>query len=256
MNIQKAKKEFLTFAKKYDLTFPKMKRKLEHSFRVMENAKNIAKSLHLNDDEIDIATLIGLLHDIGHFEDIKEKDILKENTKIDHGDLGVEILQKNNYIRKFIEENTYDNIILKAIKNHNKFKIIDGLTEKELMFAKIIRDADKLDIFYEGAEMFWTQTEQVDEINNSKVSDIVVQNFAKHVYFDRKFLNTKADSIIHFISLIYDINFKYDFEIIKKENYINIILNKFTFKDKNTSKQMKYVLEIANKYIENSSKQL
>jgi len=251
MNIQNAKQEFFKFTNQYDLTFPKMKRKLEHSFRVMENARNISKSLNLNNDEIEIATLIGLLHDIGHFEEIKEKDILKENTKIDHGDFGVEILKNNNYIRKYIEENEYDNIILKAIKNHNKFKIEDGLSNKELLFSKIIRDADKLDIFYEGAEMFWTQAEQVQEINNSKVSDTVMQNFSKHVYFDRKHLKTKADSIIHFISLIYDINFKYDFEIIKKENYINKILNKFTFKDETTSKQISHVLDITTQYIEN-----
>lgn len=252
MNIENAKIEFTKFAKSYDLTFPKMKRKLEHSFRVMENARNIAKSLNLNNDEIEIATLIGLLHDIGHFEEIKEKDILKENTKIDHGDLGVEILKNDNYIRKYIEENTYDNIIIKAIKNHNKFKIEDGLSNKELLFSRITRDADKLDIFYEGAEMFWTQAEQIEEIDNSKITDDVMKSFAKHVYFDRKHLKTKADGIIHFISLIYDINFKYGFEIIKKENYINIILNKFTFKDKTTSKQMRHVLEIATQYIENN----
>lgn len=251
MNIQKAEQEFLKFAEQYDLTFPKMKRKLQHSFRVMENAKNIAKSLNLNNDEIEIATLIGLLHDIGHFEEIKEKDILKLNTKIDHGDLGIEILQKNNYLRKFIKENTYDNIILKAIKNHNKFKIINELTKKELLFAKIIRDADKLDIFYEGATLFWTQSEQIEKINNSKISDIVIQNFDNHIYFDRKFLQTEVDKIIHFVSLIFDINFNYDFEIIKKENYINIILNKFTFEDENTSKQIEHILEIATKYIEN-----
>ena len=251
MNIQKAEQEFLKFAEQYDLTFPKMKRKLQHSFRVMENAKNIAKSLNLNNDEIEIATLIGLLHDIGHFEEIKEKDILKLNTKIDHGDLGIEILQKNNYLRKFIKENTYDNIILKAIKNHNKFKIINELTKKELLFAKIIRDADKLDIFYEGATLFWTLSEQIEKINNSKISDIVIQNFDNHIYFDRKFLQTEVDKIIHFVSLIFDINFNYDFEIIKKENYINIILNKFTFEDENTSKQIEHILEIATKYIEN-----
>lgn len=251
MNIQKAEQEFLKFAEQYDLTFPKMKRKLQHSFRVKENAKNIAKSLNLNNDEIEIATLIGLLHDIGHFEEIQEKDILKLNTKIDHGDLGIEILQKNNYLRKFIKENTYDNIILKAIKNHNKFKIINELTKKELLFAKIIRDADKLDIFYEGATLFWTQSEQIEKINNSKISDIVIQNFDNHIYFDRKFLQTEVDKIIHFVSLIFDINFNYDFEIIKKENYINIILNKFTFEDENTSKQIEHILEIATKYIEN-----
>lgn len=251
MNIQKAKQEFLKFANQYDLTFPKMKRKLDHSFRVMNNSENIAKSLNLSNEEIELATLIGLLHDIGHFEEIKEKDILKKISKIDHGDLGVKILKNENYLRKYIEENRFDNIILKAIKNHNKFIIETDLSKEELLFAKIIRDADKLDIFYEGAEMFWTKKEQIDEINNSKISDEVIQNFAKHIYCDRKNIKTKADSIIQFISLIFDITFKYDFEVIKKEDYINKILNKFDFKDVVTSNQIKLVQEIASQYINN-----
>ena len=84
MDIEKIEQEFTKFVSQYDLTFPKMKRKFKHSFRVMENAKNIAKNLNLNNEEIEIATLIGLLHDIGKPEEIKVKDILKENSKLDH----------------------------------------------------------------------------------------------------------------------------------------------------------------------------
>ena len=241
MNLKKAEKEFEIFAKQYDLNFLKMKRKYEHSYRVMENAEKIAKSLNLNKDEIELSKLIGLLHDIGHFETIKIKDILKEITKIDHGDLGVEILQNNSYIRKFIQEEKYDSIILKAIKNHNKFKIEEGLSEKEFLFARIIRDADKLDIFLEGAEIFWTKSEQLDEINNSTISNDILNDFRNNCLIDRKDIKTKLDGIINFIGLLYDINFKYDFEVIKKEDYINKILDKFKINE---------VRKIANKYIE------
>ena len=46
MNLEKAKKEFDLFVKQYDLEFPKMQRKYKHSYRVMENSKNIAESLN------------------------------------------------------------------------------------------------------------------------------------------------------------------------------------------------------------------
>ena len=250
MNLKEAEKEFEIFAKQYDLNFFKMKRKYEHSYRVMENAGKIAESLNLNKDEIELAKLIGLLHDIGHFETIKRNDILKENIKIDHGDLGVEILQKNSYIRKFIQEEKYDSIILKAIKSHNKFKIEEGLSEKELLFARIIRDADKLDIFLEGAEIFWTKREQIDEINNSTVSNEIFNDFKNNCLIDRKNIKTKLDGIISFIGQMYDINFKYDFEVIKKEDYINKILNKFNIQDKKTSSQISEVRTILTEYIE------
>ncbi len=249
MNIEDAKQEFLRYVKRYDLTFPKMKKKFDHSFRVMEIAGKIAENLNLSDEQIDIAKLIGLIHDIGYFETIKVNYILKEDKKIEHGDYGVEILEKDDYIRKYIEENKYDKIILKAIKNHNKYTIEEGLSEEELLFAKIIRDADKLDIFYEGAELFWTQYEQQEEINNSKISDQAIDSFSKYIHQDRKDVKTKADSIINFIALIFDINFKYDFEVIKRKNYIDIILNKFQFKDVDTLKKIQQIRKIANDYI-------
>ena len=250
MDIEIAKKEFIKYAEKYDLTFPKMKRKLEHSFRVMENAEKIAESLKLNREQCELAKLIGLIHDIGHFEETKVKHILKEDRKIDHGDYGVDTLEKDEYIRKYIDESKYDKIILKAIKNHNKFKIEDGLSEEELLFAKIIRDADKLDIFYEGAEIFWTEEEKIEKINNSEITDEVIEAFNKHIYLDRKDLKTKADSIINFIAAIFDFNFRYNFEVIKRENYINKILDKFTFKDEAVSKKMEQIRKNANDYLE------
>ena len=250
MNLEKAKIEFEKFVQQYDIEYPKMKRKFEHSYRVMENAGKIAKSLNLIEEEIEIAKMIGLLHDIGHFETIKIKDILKENKKIDHGDFGVEILQKDDYIRCFIDEDKYDEIIFKAIKNHNKFKIEEGLSEEELLFAKIIRDADKLDIFYEGAKMFWTKKEEVEEINNSKITDKILNDFYNNFLIDRKDIETKADGIVSFIGFMFDINYRYDFEVLKKENYINKILDKFTFYDEKTSEQIKKIRRIANEYID------
>ena len=250
MNIEKAKKEFEIFVQQYDLENEKIKRKFGHSFRVMENAGQIAKSLSLPNEEIEVSKLIGLLHDIGHFETIKINDILNGNKKIDHGDLGVEILKKDSYLRKYIEEDKYDNIILKAIKNHNKFKIEVGLSDRELLFSKIIRDADKLDIFYEGAEMFWTKSKEIEEVNKSKISDEVFDIFKNNCSIDRKDIETETDGILKFIGFMININIKYDFEVLKKENYINRILDKFEFKNEITASKMKEARKIANEYVE------
>ncbi len=244
MNIENAKQEFIKYTNKYDFNNKKIERKYGHSLRVMENAGKIAESLKLNDEKIELAKLLGLIHDIGHFEEIKVKSECKENVKIDHGDLGVEILENNNYIRKYIKEEKYDNIILKAIKNHNKFKIEDGLSEEELLFAKIVRDADKLDIFYEGAEMFWNTEEERKNVGKSKITEEVKNEFNKKMIIDRKKKKTGADDIICFISFLFDINYSYTYNTIIKERYINKIIDKFKFEDKETLKYMKQIKEI------------
>ena len=150
INLKNAKQEFIRYTEKYDLNNEHIKGKQEHSIRVMNISRQIAESLKLTPEEIEVATLIGLLHDIARFEQYKKYGTFKDLESIDHGDFGAEILEKD--IRKYIENNKYDEIIIKAVKNHNKFKIEEGLTYEEELFAKIIRDADKLDLFYHSVE--------------------------------------------------------------------------------------------------------
>ena len=70
---------------------------------------------------------------------------------VNHADLGVEILFKNNLIRKFVNDDKYDEIIYKAIKYHNKLNLNYDLSPKEELFCKAIKDADKLDLLYIAA---------------------------------------------------------------------------------------------------------
>lgn len=239
MNLEKAKQEFLQYVKQYEGISPKIDLKREHSLRVMKESEGVARSLNLSEEEVELAELIGLLHDIGRFEQIKRYDTFKDLQSIDHGDLGAEILAKDGFLRNFIEDDKFDNIILKAIKNHNKFSIEEGLTEKELLFAKIIRDADKLDIFYEGVTQFWNTEDEKRKIENSDVSPEVLEAFKNKMTIDRKISKTGADGILSFIAFIFDINFEYSLNRIKEQKYVEKIINKIDFKNE----EVKEVLE-------------
>ena len=250
MDIEIAKKEFENYVGRYDKDNKKISGKISHSFRVMEQAKNVAKSIGLSKEEIDVATLIGLLHDIGRFEQLRIYDTFNDSISIDHGNLGVEILSKDNYIREYIKEDKWDNVILKAIKNHNKYSIEEGLNEKELLFTKIIRDADKMDIFYEGAEMFWETEDEIRAIEEATITDKIFDNFKNRKLGNRADRITEADSLVDFVCFIFDINFKYDYIILKKEGYIDKILSKLDFKDEKTKEQFEYIRKGVNEYIE------
>ena len=60
-------KLFNNYVKNYDLTDLNIMRKYHHSFRVMERAGEIAKSLNLNSLEKDLVLICGLFHDIARF---------------------------------------------------------------------------------------------------------------------------------------------------------------------------------------------
>lgn len=250
IDLKKAKNEFLKYSENYDLTNEHIKAKQLHSLRVMEISKQIAEGRGISNEDVELATLIGLLHDIARFEQFTQYGTYKDMLSFDHGDVGAEIL--SNDIRKYVNTNEYDEIIIKAVKNHNKFKIEEGLNEKEEMFAKIVRDADKIDIFYQGVIRFWKGKEQ--DVNNSVISQDVIEQIQNCSQTKRKLGETPIDNIMRVIAFIFDINFKSSFQILKEEDYINKILNRYNFKDEYTKQKVEEIREIANKYIEEHAK--
>ena len=250
IDLKKAKEEFMNYVSNYDAKESSIYRKIHHSIRVMELSREIAESLNLNEEQIKLATLIGLLHDIARFEQFKNYRTFSDYKSFDHGDMGVQILEKDNFIRKFIETDEYDEIIKTAIKNHNKFSIEEGLDENTLMFAKIIKDADKLDIFYEASElMLWHTDEEIKQVEEGIISENYINTFKKHECIFREKNQTKIDSIILVISFIFDTNFKYTFKYILDNNFVNKILDKFDYKVEETQKQIKLVEKIAYDYL-------
>lgn len=252
IDLEKAQEEFIKYTQNYNLNDENIKLKQKHSLRVMKISEQIAKDMKLTKEEIDLATLIGLLHDIARFEQYTQYKTFRDIDSIDHGDYGAEILEKD--IRKYIETSQYDEIIIKSVKNHNKYKIEEGLSDKEKLFAKIIRDADKIDIMFETVDMFWKGKEDI--IENSTITEDVIQQFNQDSLIKRRKGERPENSInkiIVTIAFIFDINYKESFRIIKKENYINKILERFNIKDEYTKNEVEKIRIKANKYIEKRS---
>lgn len=248
MDLEKAKEEFLKYTEKFNLEDENIKRKQQHSLRVMVISEKIAKKLKLSQEEIELATLIGLLHDIGRFKQYTKVGQGDNIEGFDHGDYGAKILEKD--IRKYINDSRYDDIIIKAVKNHNKFAIEEGLTEQEMLFAKIIRDADKIDILYESVYIYNNGKEE--QINKSILSERIYNQFIdkKTIMKEKNVISKYIDDIVCVMAFIYDINFKPSFEILKEKDYINKILDRYDFENNETKEKIEEIRKLANKYLE------
>ena len=84
INLEKAKKEFIKYTENYDLENSRIKGKQTHSLRVMEISRQIAEGLKLSQEEIELATLIGLLHDIARFEQFTQYHTYRDMESFDH----------------------------------------------------------------------------------------------------------------------------------------------------------------------------
>ena len=242
MNI-KSNKEIIfdKYTSNYDMNDPDINYKYYHSYRVMDLMEVLANKLKLNEKDIHLAKVIGLLHDIGRFEQDKLYNSFKDK-EMDHGNYGVIVLKENNLLDKTnIDKSDYE-VVYKAIDNHNQFKIDNDLNERELLFAKLIRDADKLDILYALGNPNIKETLRQDETEINKVLETSFFNGLPGNVHDVK---SKNDSLVIIFSYIYDLNFKETCQIIHQNKYYEKIYERINRKD-----IFKKYLEYTNKYIE------
>lgn len=231
---------FDEFTKRYDMSNQKLNHKYYHSYRVMDNMELLAKSKNLSYKDIELAKCIGLFHDIGRFTQY-EKITSFDDLLLDHGNIGVDTLKKEHALdRCNIHKEDYQ-IVYKAIKNHNKFTIDNNLNERELLFSKFIRDADKLDILYALSNK---NIKKVLNEDNLEINEIVKNNFFQKKSINKRDAKSKNDKMIIVFSFIFDINFGITMDIIKTNDYYNKI-----YKRLKNQKLFKPYIEYINKYI-------
>ena len=221
--------------------------KVNHTMRVMELCGLIAESLKLSKEDIELAKTCGLVHDIARFEQWKRYQTFADIASIDHGDFGVEILKENDFIRKFNKDEKLDNLILKTVKNHNKYKLEENLSEREKLFCNIVRDADKIDILY-----LYTIEEISLNTNDEDFSDEVYECLLSKNLIPRSLKKTKADMLAISLGFVFDFNFPISYQILINRKYYDKEIEIYIHKSNNEEfkKRLENLKNVINKYID------
>ena len=252
MNFEYAKKMFYEYLNQYDTENGSIKLKIIHTFEVVKKSEYIAKGLNLNIEDIELAKIIALLHDIGRFEQIKKFGCY-DDKKLEHAKFGIITLFENGLIRKFIQEDKYDSIIKKAIYNHNKYEIEEELDDRELLHCKIIRDADKLDNFRvrenDKFEDMFPGIYNKDTINAETISSKVYNDFMNEKCIELKDRKTIIDYWICVLAFIFDLNYDISLKYVKDKNYIDILIDRINYENRDTKVKMEEIRKCAKNYI-------
>lgn len=204
------KETFDKYVGTFDLNDKNIQLKYNHSYRVANLSKKYAKLLHFSDEEVLLAEAIGLLHDIGRFEQIKKYNSYDDSNNMDHADYGVFLLFEKGLINDFWKREEDYELIKFAIKNHNKLTIPIIDDERIMKFAKLIRDVDKLDIIY-----IYAFLDDVEfNISDDCISESVLEDIKSHRVVER----INRDNINNEIAL----SFAYAFDINN-----NVIISEF-----------------------------
>ncbi len=225
---ERAKREFAAYVRDYNAEDIKIALKIAHTYRVAELSEDIAGSAGLDDKDIHTAWLIGILHDIGRFEQIKQYGTFLDSRSIDHAQLSADILfGKERLIERFSDERELDGLIETAIREHNRFAVTEGLDRRTLMFCDILRDADKVDILRVNYE---TPMEEIynttrEEFLSSEVSPKVMEQARKRITVTRDVMETYADHLIGHIALAFGLVYPRSRELAAEQGFLDKLLD-------------------------------
>lgn len=243
---------FAEYVRNYDPSDEKIKLKIDHTYRVAGLCQRIAESLGLSEPDVDIAWLLGMLHDIGRFEQIRRFGTFNDAQSVDHAEFGADLLFKEGLIRKFaegyyeecelarsgneeaeqiIKNNEHHNkdtgLLELAIRQHNKYRVKEDLTERQRMFCDILRDADKVDIFKVNAdipmEIIYDVT--TEELKSGVISKEVLESFYKRETVLKSVRKSAVDHIVGHISLLFELVYKESYRQAKEQGYVYKLLD-------------------------------
>lgn len=229
INLEKAREEFKRYVSEFNLEENMISLKYAHSFRVAETSKELGTYVRDNIDgsvNVELAELIGLLHDIGRFEQFKRYGVCEDKDTLDHALLGVQILKENDYIYKFCPIEHLQDTMLIAIYYHNKFSLPDGYEGPNMIQSRIIRDSDRLDIFKYSTDIPFNTLFGKAEIRNEYISEVVFNQIMRGTQVMNTDLSNSMDEWVKTISFVYDLYYPRSFEILKREGYVDLLLDR------------------------------
>ena len=246
-----AKNTFNAFAGQFDISNPKIEIKVRHTYGVKEVCDYLAKSMSLNETDYQLAMLIGLLHDIGRFEQLTRFNSYDDRL-LPHAEAGLFVLFDQNHIRDYIKTDKYDSVIYHAIKNHSLYEIDPALSGQDLLHARLIRDADKLDNCRVKIEDSVDAIIDVDEVTAGQqyITDKVWESCLRREAIVSAQRETRMDYWVSYVRYFFDINFPETYEIIKQENYVERIIDRIPYSNPDTVKKMAQLKQIVLAYME------
>lgn len=201
--------------------------KVEHTRRVCSVIRDIGESLNLSEGDLCLAEACALLHDIGRFEQYRRYRTFADHRSEDHSALGVKVIQDNRLLDGL--EPAAADILIHAVGCHNRAALCEGKSARHLLFLKLLRDADKVDIwrvvteYYRDAGNGRNPSIELDLPDTDSVSAPVYEALMNGRSAQMTDLRTLQDFKLLQIGWIYDVNFPRTFQILREKKYLKSI---------------------------------
>ena len=199
--------------------------KEEHTARVIVNMAEIAGRLGLNEHARSVAEVIALFHDVGRFPQYHQYRTFRDSLSVNHATLGARVLTEQDVLRGLSVSDR--ELVLRAVSLHNVFSLPAQLDEETLLFVKMIRDADKLDIwrvfigYYELPGKDRPNAAGLGLPDTPDYSASELDSLGKGEMVHLTSLRTLNDFKLLQLAWIFDLNFARSLELVRERSYVD-----------------------------------
>ena len=189
--------------------------KEEHTGHVVAICRDLAEHLHLCPHDITLAQMLGLFHDIGRFSQFARYHTFRDAESVNHAVLGLQTIDGLPLIQQLSPQD--QGILRFSIYNHNTQCITPTKNKRQESFAKLLRDADKVDIYRVLSPM----TAPAD---SSECNSALVEKFIQGEQCNYDNLHTINDYKLVRLLWVYDLNYARSLEKIEQQGYIERLI--------------------------------
>ncbi len=201
--------------------------KKEHTQRVYTEILHLGRQLGLNADELRLAELTALFHDIGRFEQYARYGTFVDCQSVNHAQLGVEILREKGVLTGL--DAPLSDLVLRIIAYHNRAALPEGENPTCLFFSRLLRDADKLDIWRVVTDYYRQKDKETNTAIELGLPDTpvltaaVTEDLLAGKIVDIKNLKTLNDFKLLQVGWVFDLNFAPSFQRLSEKGYLEMI---------------------------------
>jgi hypothetical protein len=201
--------------------------KEEHTHNVCANIIRLAADEGLDDDRLLLAEATAILHDVGRFEQYHQFRTFRDSISVDHAALGAELIREIDLLADLFPHER--DVVNHAVESHNAFLIPKEIQGDQLYFLKLLRDADKIDIwrvFIENYELPVEKRSEVVELNfprQPQCSSDVLEKVARGELVPLSSARTLNDFKLLQLAWVYDLTFTESFRILAERDIVRRI---------------------------------
>jgi HD superfamily phosphohydrolase YqeK len=201
--------------------------KKRHSFRVARLMRIIGQEMDMTEEGLRLAEIIGLFHDLGRFDQYARYRTFADTRSVNHAALGIRILEENRVLTGL--DRPVRNTIIKAVAYHNRLRIPPGEQGLYLFFCRLVRDADKLDIYRIVADYYQNEDAQRSAAIELDLSDTAgcSRDIIRCLEEGRLIRGNQLKSLNDFKLLqmgwVFDIHFLPALQIVQDKEYLKAI---------------------------------